>query len=49
MSRYQAKTRTTGENRATREEAQARRMHRRHQNHGHSGTTSAPSIFTLRW
>ncbi len=49
MNRYQAKTQTTDENRAAREEAQARRMRRRHHNQSHFGTTSVPSIFALRW
>ena len=49
MNLYQAKTQTTDENQAAREQARARRMRRRHQNHSYLGTTSVPSIFTLRW
>lgn len=50
MNLYQAKTQTTDENQAAREQARARRMRRRHQNHSNFGTApSAPSLFTLRW
>ncbi len=49
MNRYPAKIHTSDENQAARDEAQARRMRRRHQNHSYLGTTSVPSIFTLRW
>ena len=50
MNLYQAKTQTTDENLAAREQARARRMRRRHQNHSNFGTApSAPSLFTLRW
>jgi hypothetical protein len=50
MNLYQAKTRTTDENQAAREQARARRMRRRHQNHSYfDNTSSAPSLFTLRW
>ena len=50
MELYRAKTQTTDENLAAREQARARRMRRRHQNHSYFGTSSsAPSLFTLRW
>ena len=49
MNRYLAKTQTKDENQSVQEEAQARRMRRRHQNHSYFGTTSVLSIFTLRW
>jgi len=49
MNLNQAKTQTRDENQVAREEAQARRMRRRHQNHSYYGTTSIPSIFALRW
>ncbi len=50
MNLYQAKTPTSDENMAAREQARARRMRRRHQNHSYFGTSSsAPSLFTLRW
>lgn len=50
MNLYQAKTRTSDENLAAREQARVRRMRRRHQNHSYFGTApSAPSLFTLRW
>ncbi len=49
MNLYKTKTQMTDENQAMREEAKARRMRRRHQNHSYLGTTSVPSIFTLRW
>ncbi len=50
MNLYQAKTQTTDENLATREQARARRMRRRHQNHSYFGSTPRVlSLFTLRW
>lgn len=49
MNRYQAKTKTSNESQSIREEALARRMRRRQQNHSYYGTTPAPSIFALRW
>ena len=49
MNHYPAKTRTRDEILSAQEEAQARRMRRRQQNHSYYGTASAPSIFALRW
>ena len=49
MNLNQAKTQSRNENQAARDEAQARRMRRRHQNYSSFGTTSIPSIFALRW
>jgi hypothetical protein len=50
MNVYQANTRPSQENQAAREQARARRMRRRHQNHSYfDNTPSAPSLFTLRW
>jgi len=49
MNSNETKTRPAADKQADREESKARRMRRRHQNHSYFGTTSAPTIFTLRW
>jgi hypothetical protein len=50
MNLNQAKTQSTNENQVARENARARRMRRRHQNHSYlSNSSRSPSLFTLRW
>lgn len=50
MNLYQAKTRNTDQNQGARQDARARRMRRRYQNHRYLETMSrTPALFTLRW
>ncbi len=50
MNLYQAKTQSTDESRVARENARARRMRRRQQNHSYfSNSSRSLSLFTLRW